>query len=230
MQLFYAVAIRLSRLGPVILGFISIGLFFFPVRTEIAALSPFSTHLIFFISGALFRKYFLDESSLKPSLVSILILLATLMGSGLFIFENLVDPVRLASSDHPFFFLYLAIIGILLCVKLAQYLAQKNVFPFLRILGLYSMQIYLAHMLAGVGARIVLTDIFHLQNWALNIVLSVLFALIAPIILQIISKNVKFFLFVRVPQKDWRACQDEMNEVLCIYLFCIFFRKALIGK
>lgn len=201
MQFSYAIANRLTRLGPVILGFIGVGLFFYPIRTEIAALSSFSTHLLFFVSGALFRKYLLDESFFKPSLGAVIILLVTLIVSGLFIFINLVEPIRLASSNHPFFFLYLAVIGILLCINLAQFLAQKNVFPFLKMLGLYSMQIYLAHMLAGVWARVVLTDIFHLQNWVLNIVLSVLFALIAPIILQITSKNVNFSYLFEFPKR-----------------------------
>lgn len=202
MQLVYIIVSRSSKYAPVILGLISVGLFFYPIRIDIAAIAPFSSHLIFFISGILFRKYLLEKIFFKPSMWTFIILFLILVGSGLFIFETLVQPTRLASSNHPFYFLYLAIVGIIFCINLAQYLAEKNILPFLKTLGLYSMQIYLAHMLAGVGARVVLTNIFHLQNWVLHIVLGVSFALIAPVILQLLSKSFNFSYLFELPKKS----------------------------
>jgi fucose 4-O-acetylase-like acetyltransferase len=202
MQLVYVIVRGLTRFALLILGILAVGLFLYPIRIDIAAISPFSTHLIFFISGILFRKYLWEKISFKPSIWTIIILFLILVGSGLFIFETRLQPTRLASSDQPFYFLYLAIVGILFSINLAQYLAEKNIFPFLKTLGLYSMQIYLAHMLAGVGARVALIKIFNLQNWVLHIVLGVSFALIAPVILQLLSKSFNFSYLFELPKKS----------------------------
>ena len=202
MQLIYVIVSRASRLASLILGILGVWLFFNPIRIEIAAIFPFSTHLIFFIGGVLFRKYLWEKSIFKPSIGTIIVLFATLVGSGLFIFENLIEPTRLASSNHPFYFLYLAIVGILFCINLAQYLAEKNIFTVLKTLGLYSMQIYLAHMLAGVGARVFLIKVFNLQSWELHIVLGVLFALAGPVYLQKLAKSFNFSYLFEFPKKS----------------------------
>lgn len=201
MQLTYIIARRLSKSAAIILGIIAVWLFLFPIQIDIAAIAPFSTHFIFFISGILFRTYLWDKIVFKPSIWASIVLFVILAGSGWYIFETLIEPVRLASSNHPFTFLYLSIIGILLCISLAQYLAEKNIFVFLKILGLFSMQIYLAHMLAGVGFRVILLNIFHIQNWMIHIVLGVLFALVAPILLQLLSKSFNFSYLFELPQK-----------------------------
>ena len=202
MQLIYALISRTSKFGSEILFGIGVGLFFFPIRIDIAAIAPFSTHFIFFMGGIIFRKYLWDMSYLKPSPWVILILFTTLLGSGGLIFEYLLPPTRLASGNHPFYFLFLAIIGIILCINLAQYLAERNIFLFLKTLGLYSMQIYLAHMLAGVGIRVVLLKIFGLQSWLIHIVIGVLFALIAPVFLQKLSYRFNFPYLFEIPKKS----------------------------
>lgn len=201
MQLIFVLVNRLGEFAPEILVIIGAGLFFFPIQIEVAALTPFSAHFIFFISGILFRKYLWDKGIIKPSIWIIFISFIVLMSSGIYIFTNAVKPTRLASSNHPLYFMYLAIVGIYFCMSLSQYLAGKNIFPFLRTLGLYSIQIYLAHMLAGVGLRVILVELFNLQNWELNIVLGVSFALIAPIYLQIITKKLNFPYLFEYPKK-----------------------------
>jgi hypothetical protein len=201
MQLAYVTASRLSKSASIILGVLSVWLFFYTIRIEVAAIAPFSSHFIFFISGILFRKYFWDKIDPKPSILAILILFVILVASGWYIFANVIEPVRLASSEHPFYFLYLAIIGIPICNSLAQYLAAKNIFGFLKVLGLFSMQIFLAHMLAGVGFRVILMNIFHIQNWIIHIVLGVLFALVAPVLLQRLSKKYNFSYLFEFPPK-----------------------------
>jgi peptidoglycan/LPS O-acetylase OafA/YrhL len=115
-----------------------------------------------------------------------------LIGSGYIIFEFQIKPIRLSGSSHPFYFLYLAFLGITACTSLSQYLAQKNIAPYLQWLGVYSLQIYLVHMLAGVGIRMVLLYVFGIQNWVFHIAMGVAFALTAPIILQKISDRFKF--------------------------------------
>jgi len=47
-------------------------------------------------------------------------------------------------------------------------------------------------MLVGVGARIILIYLFHIQNWIIHIILGVLAALIIPVILQKVSTRINF--------------------------------------
>jgi fucose 4-O-acetylase-like acetyltransferase len=202
MNLTYVIFSKLGKFALTFLTLVSVWLFFYPIRIEAAALASFSAHFIFFISGILVRKYLWGRDILKPSLWIVTILLITLLGSGWFIFENMIEPTRLASSAHPFYFLYLAVVGILFCINLAQYLAEKNLAPFLKMLGLYSLQIYLAHMLAGVGIRVILQKVFHLQSWELHMLLGVLFALIAPIFLQRLSKSFNLSYVFEFPKKS----------------------------
>jgi len=93
---------------------------------------------------------------------------------------------------HPYYFLYFSILGIIAFIGLSQYLAKKNNLQFLKTLGIYSLQIYLVHMLAGAGMRLVLQQVFHLQNWMLHILLGVVAALTIPIMLQKISEKINF--------------------------------------
>ena len=154
----------------------------------------FSMHFIFFVSGIAFRKYLINMEQYNIPFWTVISLFIIFMGSAYFILGNLIQPVRLATGAqaHPFYFLYLSILGITFCTCLSQYLSNKNGFQFLQILGVYSLQIYLVHMLAGVGVRIILLYIFGIQNWVIHIIIGVGFALIAPIILQKVSDRIKF--------------------------------------
>lgn len=202
MQLVYLFVNKVGKFDLVILSIIGVWLFFYPVRIDALALAPFSSHFIFFVAGVLVRRYFWDKLILVKSFWPVILLFLALLGSGWFIFRTLIEPTRLASSSHPFYFLYLAVIGIAFCIGLAEYLAEKNLFPLIKTLGLYSIQIYLAHMLAGVGIRVILLNVFHIQNWVTHMVIGVLFALSAPIALQILSKSFNFSYLFEFPQKS----------------------------
>ena len=126
-----------------------------------------------------------------PFWVSI-ILVSALIGSGYFIFEKMIEPMRLSGGYQPYYFIFLAGLGIIACLFLSQYLARKGIAKFLQVLGTYSLQIYLVHMLAGVGIRMVLLLVFGIQNWIVHMLVGVTFALVTPILLQKISDRLNF--------------------------------------
>ena len=169
-------------------------LYFNPSHSSLMGLFGFSMHFIFFVSGIVFRKYLMNMEKYNAPLWAVASLFIIFTGSTYFILGNLIEPVRFASGaqTHPFYFLYLAILGTAFCICLSQYLSNKNGFQFLQTLGIYSLQIYLVHMLAGVGLRMVLLNVFGIQNWVIHIIAGVGFALITPIILQKISDRIKF--------------------------------------
>jgi fucose 4-O-acetylase-like acetyltransferase len=183
-----------GRYSNLLMFIIASMLYLNPLHIGAFGLSGFSMHFIFFVSGIIFRRYFIIIEKYNAPLWAVILLFITFMGSAYFIFENLVKPVRMASGaqTHPFYFLYLAVLGITFCVCLSQYLSTKNGFQFLKILGIYSLQIYLVHMLAGVGTRMVLLHVFGIQNWVIHIIIGVGLALTTAIVLQKTSDWFKF--------------------------------------
>ncbi|MDO9043398.1 MAG: acyltransferase [Desulfocapsaceae bacterium] len=188
----YCMFNKLGKFSTAAMTLSAIILFFYPIKTEIAALHDFSIEFLFFVSGILAKRHLADPKKHSiPSEVT-LVLFIILMGSGYFIFNNQIEPVRLTNGSHPFYFLYLSTVGILFGLGFSQYLARKNCCRPIKYLGIHSLQIYLVHMLAGVGARIILSKLFHIQNPALHICIGVIAGLWAPIIIYKISLIIHF--------------------------------------
>ncbi len=193
--LMYAVYALLSYLGkfaPVILLVLAWILFFNPISSEVMALHGFSTGFLFFILGLLIKEYFayVERSSIPFPIT--LVLLFLLMGSTYTAFEYLIEPTRLTDGSHPFYFLFFACVGILFCTGLAQYLAKKKCCTVIKTFGIYSIQIYLVHMLAGVAVRIVLLNFLSIENPVLHMIAGVSAGLFVPIALYKVTMRARF--------------------------------------
>lgn len=167
-------------------------LFYFPVNTEIMALNGFSTGFIFFVFAVLIKKKCGDLEKYILPVWATIALLFVLMGTGWYVFENCIVPTRLTNGLHPFYFLFLAVVGITFCVGLAQFLARKKYCQVVQSLGIYSLQIYLVHMLAGVAARIVLWKFLHIDNPLIHMVIGMGAGLFVPVILYNIALKINF--------------------------------------
>ena len=192
MHIAFTLISRAGKFSTPLLYLAGLILFFYPIQASEAALFGFSTHFLFFILGIQLRRWLVDGDALSLPLWAILSLFAILFGSGYFVFENLLQPSRILSNSHPFYVLYFSTFGVAACVSLAKYLAAKNSIQFLKTLGVYSLQIYLVHMLAGAGTRLILQQVFHLQNWVLHILLGVTAALLIPVAIQKVSERINF--------------------------------------
>lgn len=167
-------------------------LFFFPIKTEIAALHGFSTEFLFFVSGILAKRYLTnsEQHSIPPAVTSAIFII--LLGSGYVIFTTQIEPARLTNGSHPFYFLYLSTLGILFCAGLSQLLARNNCCRLIKVLGVHSLQIYLVHMLAGVGARVILLKLFSIDNPVVHITVGTLVGLLASILIYQLSLRLHF--------------------------------------
>jgi fucose 4-O-acetylase-like acetyltransferase len=173
-------------------------LFFNPLLTHIGALYEFSIYFVYFVFGILLNRYFFMMERLEIHPLFILILLIVLVTCGVLIYSNF-------TREDPYlklYEIYLSIVGILLCISLAQYLARKTTLSFIRTFGLYSLPIYLVHMIAGAGTRLVLSHYLHIQNWVFLLFMSVLIALVSPILLQRLSEKVGFPYFFELPRRQ----------------------------
>jgi len=188
----YALFSRFGKITMVAMMVSAVVLYMYPIRTPVMALNGFSTEFVFFVAGILTRARVRDlEHPAVPGWAA-LPLLCFLIGSGYAIFTYMIPPERLISGAHPVYFLFMSVVGITLCIGLAQYLARKQYLQFIRILGIYSLQIYLAHMLVGVAARISLLKLFHLQNSFLHMIIGVAAGLAVPVLLYKASMRIGF--------------------------------------
>jgi fucose 4-O-acetylase-like acetyltransferase len=167
-------------------------IFFYPIPINAFAFFGFRIHFIFFLSGIALGKNILQLEKYEIPLWSVILSFAALFGSAYFIFEKLIDPIQLEGSEYRFYFLYLAILGIVSFSTLSQYLARKQIAPFLQALGTYTIQIYLVHMLAGVGIRMILLYVFGIENWVAHILIGVIFVIATGIFLQKMSDRLNF--------------------------------------
>jgi peptidoglycan/LPS O-acetylase OafA/YrhL len=135
-------------------------------------------------------------------------LFVLLLSTGILIYSN-------STRDDPygrFYYLYLSAVGIISCTSLAQYLARKNILSFVKTLGVYSLQIYLVHMIAGAGTRLILANFLHIQNWIVLIIISTLVALISPILLQNISEKAGFPYFFELPKRREPTPTEQIQQ------------------
>ncbi len=167
-------------------------LFYFPIKSEILALQGFSTGFIFFVVAVLIKKYNGGLENLTISPWIIIGLLVSLLVVGVYIFEYRIEPARLTNGLHPFYFLLLAALGIAFCLSLAQLLARKKCCQVVQTLGIYSLQIYLVHMLAGVGTRVILRHFLHLEDPFIHMIIGVGAGLFAPVMLYKIARQMDF--------------------------------------
>ncbi len=192
MYMVHVVLSKFGRFSTLLMAALGLAFFFYPVMTSQFALPGFSVHFIFFVGGIWFRKH-LENPVEWTSMPSVAIgLLLLFIASAFYVFEYAIEPVRLAGSLHPLYFLFLSTLGIAAFTVLSMYLARISKLQIFRILGKYSLPIYLVHMLAGVGLRMVLLNLFHIQNWIVHILAGVSFALLAPIVLQIAATRINF--------------------------------------
>jgi len=167
-------------------------LFFYPVNTEIMALHGFSTGFVFFVFGIFTKQYLGNIEKYTVPIWATAVLSPVFIGIAWYIFEFVIAPTRLTDGSHPFYFLFLAVSGITLCLGWSQYFARKKCFRFVKFLGIYSLQIYLVHMLAGVGTRIILLNFFHVQNPVLHMIIGVSAGLLVPVLVFKTALKVHF--------------------------------------
>lgn len=192
MHILYTILNLFGKYTHLILVGISVYLYFYPIQIGFMSIANLSTFFIFFVSGIIFKTFFMNMEKFNQTPWLGFVLVITLFISTFYAFTNLIEPTRLADRSHIFYFLAFSILGIFAFSALSQYLAHKNILSFFQILGRYSLQIYLVHMLAGVGIRMVLIHAFGIENWIVHIIIGTSFALIIPIIMQVISDKLDF--------------------------------------
>lgn len=187
MYLGFYVLKTMQSYGIPVMMLVAVLLFFKPIPSEYLGLAGFSTGFLFFMAGVCLKPYLLDLEKMKGTALYSSALFFIFIIAAYVVFSYCIAPIRLPGGVHPFYFILLAVPGIAACLLLSIYLAQRSWLPVLKVLGKYSLQIYLMHMLVGVATRIILQKVFHVTNPLLHITLGVLVALAVPVLLAMFA-------------------------------------------
>ncbi|HGM4930589.1 TPA: acyltransferase family protein [Serratia marcescens] len=113
-------------------------------------------------------------------------------------------------TDAGSFSLLLAVEAIFFIVNLSVLLAKTNL-AWLRRLGELSMVIYLMHILAASGLRIVLTKFMHISHWPTQVIAGTLFGLIAPVIAYLLIQRLHLNFLLERPRFSNRLRKEKIS-------------------
>lgn len=183
-----AVLYTLARKNVLAICVIALAIFIFPIIiSDVPATVFVSNYLIFFVLGVALQKY--GENLLLVANYPHIFGVASLgLCLGLQYFAHFELEYNYTQGGP--LGMALAVISILSVCYLSKLFASLNC-RLLALLGVYSMAIYLMHILAGSGVRIVLDKIFGQQSLTIHLVAGLVVATLAPIISALIADRIK---------------------------------------
>ena len=117
-------------------------------------------------------------------------------------------------EDRGIMSLMLALSGIAVVCQLSMWVAERG-YGIIRTLGLASMAIYLMHILAGAGARIISIRVFGIDSWAWVIAISVVVGVFVPLAMLRVSERYKIpFLFSAPLSAGVQGCSRYLKNAL----------------
>ncbi len=170
-----------NELSRILLLVISVILYFF--SRELVLLDQFNDYLIFFMLGVFSQGLFNEQKKFFSKNTTWLVL-------SLLSWELLYVIRQLYFSNCILTF-FASVSAILFAVSLSFAMAQKNLFSFIRIIGFYSLPIYLVHYITGTAVRTILLKLHVSQAW-IHVPVGLLAAFIVPVILYRICEKIRF--------------------------------------
>ena len=98
--------------------------------------------------------------------------------------------------------LSIALISIVFIVSMSSLLA-KNSNRIISYIGASSMSIFLMHVLAGSGARVILDKVFHIDTFTIHVLVGCAVGVIAPIVALVIIEKFKIPYILSAPLCQW---------------------------
>jgi fucose 4-O-acetylase-like acetyltransferase len=151
---------------------------------------------IFFVFGIIFSRYLVIEKLSTPVLVLCWLVLFVL---GQYVFHLYIDGL---SAYERIARMILVIISLLLVVSVAFRCSLKPT-KWIMLIGSSSMGIYVMHILAGSGVRIILSRFLQVDSYLLHLVVGVIVAVIAPIIFLILLQKYRIGYVFSAPISLW---------------------------
>jgi hypothetical protein len=163
-----------------------------------------SSNLVFFLAGCVFQK----TKLLKYNSGYLLCVIALVAMTGQYFFHD----AGFTSLDKGILLLGLAMITLLAIVSLSEWLSHFK-FTFVAYVGASSMAIYLMHILAGSGIRVILSNVMGIDSVVLHLLLGTTLGLLLPLIaLKLINYSKFPYSFSFPISQIWSKKQTRIIE------------------
>lgn len=130
-------------------------------------------NLVFFLMGAVFMR--MDLIGLNNKYLMAIVIILALSGQYLYHYTGYTY------NDKGFYLLLLSSISLIAVVYVSEWLSKFQLNS-LAYVGASSMAIYLMHILAGSGSRILLSKVLEVDSLVLHLLVGVLLGIFAPLI------------------------------------------------
>lgn len=130
-----------------------------------------------------------------------------------FLIQNLnseVPKYMFVEYYRPLWFLFISLMGCLFIINLSFVLQKYKLISWLHVLGRHSLYIYVAHVIAFAGVRILLTKVLHFEYVPGVLFFVILAGLVFPVILYKISERLGWYWLFTL-KKDNKTSPPEKN-------------------
>ena len=107
--------------------------------------------------------------------------------------------------------LAVTICGIAASVALAILLSRASGFDFVRVLGIYSLEIYVAHTIVSAGLRIALQKVFKVEGVPAHVALGTIGGIVLPLMLAVLCRRYHVEFLFRLPRHRTRSHSSEIK-------------------
>lgn len=163
---------------------------------ELRIIAFIAKNLVFFCFGIIFTqyfniKYFSNKTTFIISFLSFII--------GQWYFHKYLS---LRYTDISIASLSIALLSIIFIVSISSLLA-KNSSRIISYIGASSMSIFLMHVLAGSGTRVILNKVFHIESFTIHVLVGCIVGITAPVLVLIIIEKFKIPYILSAPVSQW---------------------------
>ncbi|MGH1374967.1 MAG: acyltransferase family protein [Alphaproteobacteria bacterium] len=153
------------------------------ILPDVFLVQSFSQNFVFFIFGVFFSFYLKTDNFTRLPL-ALLFLCFFLIGQ--FVYHIILE---LNYGDRGVLSLCLALISILFVVSVSVLIDRKVRCSFAVFIGASSMAIYLMHILAGSGVRVILKSFLGIESYMVHLSVGMTVALFAPLLAVFILRR-----------------------------------------
>ncbi|BCL73202.1 acyltransferase/acetyltransferase [Vibrio nigripulchritudo] len=168
---------------------------------DVQLLNYLYQNLVYFFFGIAFSVYSRESVFTRPQFLLISFVTFVALQAG---YHGILG---MNYSQRGLLSLILAISSIVFVVSLSMVLEKRSL-RWLSYIGSASMGIYLMHILAGSGVRVVLTKVLGIQSFSVHLIVGCVVAIVAPLIALKITEMIKLRFVFSAPISKWFGSKE----------------------
>lgn len=98
-----------------------------------------------------------------------------------------------------YIFLVISLIGSLFVIVLSVIYQQKRIMSIFKLVGVYSLQIYIIHPMIGAASRMVFVRYLRIDNSVLILIIGMILGVVMPIVIYKLCQKINFTILFKLP-------------------------------